>query len=143
MGSNPSHVAMGASVVLGVLVIFWSVTLKRLTGTEFMMVLGATYLILGTLQYVVNGQYRPLTLGSLGIALGTSVLYAMSFVAMNYVFGHPKVNLPIATAITAAYPVVTAIVAMAFMGQRFTLREAVFFCMAVGGVVGLGLSGKQ
>jgi drug/metabolite transporter (DMT)-like permease len=143
MGPNPNYIAMATSVLLGVLVLFWSMTLKRITGTEFMLVLGVAYLLLGSVQYVWGAQFRPLPLTALGLAFFTAVLYAGSFLAMNYVFGHPKVNLPIATAITAAYPVVTAAVAFVVMGQRFTLRETVFFTMAVGGVVGLGLSGKQ
>ncbi len=143
MGPNPNHVAMGASILLGALTLFWSMTLKRVTGSEFMIVLGVTYLVIGSAQYVWGGQYRTLPLVGFGVALFTAVLYACSFIAMNYVFGHPSVNLPIASAITAAYPVVTAIITFVLMGQRFTLRETVFFCMAVGGVVGLGLSGKQ
>ena len=142
MGPNPNYVAMGTSVLLGVLVLFWSATLKRITGNEFMLVLGLSYLLLGVMLYTRAGQFRALPLASLGLAAVTAVLYASSFIAMNYVFGHPKVNLPIATAITAAYPVVTAAVAFLVQGQRFSLRESVFFCMAVGGVVGLGLSSK-
>jgi drug/metabolite transporter (DMT)-like permease len=142
MGPNPNYVAVATSVLLGVLVLFWSATLKRINGIEFMLVLGVTYLLLGSVQYIQAGQYRAIPLTSIGVALFTAALYAGSFIAMNYIFGHPKVNLPIATAITAAYPVVTAAVAFVLMGQRFTLRETVFFCMAVGGVVGLGLSSK-
>jgi drug/metabolite transporter (DMT)-like permease len=143
MGPNPNYVAMAVAVVLGVLVPFWNATLKRLTAAEFMLVLGGVYIVIGAVWYFRAAQFRALAPASYGVALVTALLYASSFIAMCYVFGHPTVNLPIATAITAAYPVVTAVVALVFLGQRFTLQESFFFLMAVGGVVGLGLTGKH
>jgi drug/metabolite transporter (DMT)-like permease len=142
VGFNPNLAAFLGSLCLGINVIFWNISLRRLGPAELFVSFGVAFILTGIVHYWIAGTHRQLTAGSVGIVLLTTVIYVGAIIFMNAAFGHPRVNLPIATAITAAYPVVTAVISMVVLGQRFTGREALFFTMTVVGVMGLGLFSK-
>jgi len=139
---NPNLWAFAASLIFGFVVFPWTATLKRLGSAEFFMITGIAYFVAGAAQYAMVNEHNRLTAPSIGLAILTAGMYVGALLCVNFAFTHPRVSLPIAAAITAAYPAWTALAAVIFLGQRFTIQEAAFLLMVIGGVVGLGLFSK-
>lgn len=139
---NPYLVAVLTSVLLGVVIFPWTATLKRLGPAEVFMFIGTAYIITGSVQYLLAEQHNKMTATAFGLGVLTALSYTAAIVSINYVFGSRNINIPIATAITASYPAITAAISFAALGQRFTARETIFFLMTAVGVAGLGLSAK-
>lgn len=136
---NPNLWALAASLIFGFVVFPWTATLRRLGPAEFFIITGIAYFVTGVAQYAMAAEHNRLTALSTGLAVLTACMYVGALLCVNYAFTHPRVNLPIAVAITAAYPTWTALVTLIFFGQRFTVQEALFFMMAIVGVAGMGL----
>lgn len=140
--TNPYLIAVLASFLLGVVIFPWMATLKRLSSAELFMFIGGAYVITGATQYFLADRHNKMTAAAIGLAALTAITYSAAIMCINYVFGSRNINIPVATAITASYPAITAAISFAMLGQNFTAREAIFFLMTVVGVIGLGLSAK-
>lgn len=140
---NPNLAAVIVAIVLGFAIIPWNIALKQVSGGQLFVAIGIVYVIGGMLQAKFWTGTRSLTGTSIAWAFGTAIIYFISITGCNYIFGHPTARLPIVTAITAGYPIVTAIFAAALKKQMLTLAEIFFLTLAVGGIVGLSLTGKH
>jgi drug/metabolite transporter (DMT)-like permease len=139
---NPNLIALAASLLFGVVVFPWTITLRRLGSAEFFMFAAAAYGIAGVVQYALAPAHSPLTWKLAGLATLTACMYVAALLCCNFAFSNPNVNVPVAVAITAAYPAWTAILSFVFQQKRFSWQEMVFLGMVVIGVVGLGLTSK-
>jgi len=139
---NPYLVAVMTAVLLGVVIFPWMATLRRLGPAELFMFIGTAYVITGAVQYLLASQHNKLTMGAVGLGVLTAVTYTAAITSINYIFGYQNINVPVATAITASYPAVTAAVSFLVLKQNLTPREMFFLFLTVVGVVGLGLSAK-
>jgi drug/metabolite transporter (DMT)-like permease len=142
MTLSPNLAACVAAVLFGLVVFPWRATIVSLGQPGVFLFTGGAYVLMGIVLMATVGFAQPMTLRSGALAALTAVMYLCALLCCNYAFGHSEVNLPIAAAITAAYPLISAAITVVLLGQRFSLRETVFFMMAVVGVVGLGLSSK-
>lgn len=142
MNIHPNLAALGAALLFGIVVFPWKSTVVTLGQSGMFLFVGATYLATGIILYRMSGFSSQLTGRVATIGVVMALMYVGALLCCNYAFAHPNANLPIAAAITAAYPLVSAAITVVLLGQRFTFRETVFFLMAVIGVSGLGLSSK-
>lgn len=140
---NPNMAALLAALCFAVMVYPWRATILNLGPAGVFLFAGCAFLLTGAVYWLRQGFAGPLTVHTAGMALAFVAIYVTALVMCGLAFGHPKANVPIATAITAVYPIGTALIAVVLLGQRFTLLETIFFLMAVGGVAGLGLSSKS
>lgn len=140
---QPNTAALIASFLLGVMVILWNMVLDRMPMSQIFLFLGCSYVLTAAVTRLFSEPFSPLSLSNAVLVSGFCVAYIASVIFCSVAFGHADVNMPIATAITAAYPVVTALFAVLFQSQRFTGYELLFFLMAVGGVVGMSLTSRS
>lgn len=138
---NPNLAAVLGAFLLGLFVFPWRSTTQALGLSGYFLFAGSGFLVTGLALYARQGLASPMTARALGIALAMVALYVPAILFCSVAFSAPGVNVPVVTAITAAYPVVTAAISLG-LGQRFTLRETAFFLLAVVGVIGLGLSSR-
>lgn len=130
------------AILWGVTAVFWTITLRKMSGGSLFVILGTSYLVVGITLRAFTAVERSHD-GGLHWALLTSVCYIAAAIGCNYLFGNPRVNLPIVTAITGAYPLITAILAAFMMKQVPTPKEIFFILMTTGGIVGLSLSSSK
>jgi drug/metabolite transporter (DMT)-like permease len=138
---NPNVIAFVASLMFAIVAFPWSSTLRKVGPGGFFLFLGAVFAVTGAVKLMTSGPQVKLTAGAVGLAVLTSVLYVGALLCMNYIFGHPQANIPVATAITGSYPAWITIIAFA-RGQRFTWQELFFLTVVLVGVVGLALNSK-
>lgn len=138
---SPNLLAFIASLVFGVVVFPWAASLKRLGPAEFFLVTGTTYVITGVVLRQTASQHPRWTMEALGLSVLTAVLYVVAVLCVIYALRHPRVNLPIVAAITAAYPAWTAVITVA-TGKRLTVSEGIFLLLTFIGLAGLGLLSK-
>lgn len=140
---NPNWFALLASLCFGVVVFPWRSTIMRLGSEGMFLATGSLYLMTGLILYMSGSRDKKVTAVSVALAILTGLIYVSALLACNAAFGSAKVNLPVAVAITAAYPAWSALIGVLFLKQRMSLGQGLFFLMVVGGLVGLGLSTKQ
>lgn len=137
---NPYLLALIASVCFGVVVFPWQDTLKNLGLSGFMCLMGVTYFTTGMVVLFKEGMPPAINALTLSVGAITALLYVTALLLCSNVFARQGINTPVATAITAAYPIWTTLVSVLILGKRLTLTETIFLLMVVVGVVGLGLT---
>lgn len=140
---NITLVALLVAAVLGIGVFPWRIALQHLTIAEFFVIQGTTYLLGGLIwRYASNSTTIPSSRG-IFIGLGTCLVYFVAMSGCNYIFANTNgLQMAVATAITAAYPIVTALVAVILARKMFAPSQVAFLLMAVVGVVGLSFTGS-
>jgi bacterial/archaeal transporter family protein len=125
----PTVVYIFAAGGLGVLS---KVALRHIRWPELVMWSGIGYVILGLFLLGIGQTQVEFVTGSVWAGVGTVVIITslfMFFVALSS--GEVGKVVPI----TAAYPVVTLILAAIFLSEGITVAKAVGVCIVVGGVV--------
>lgn len=100
------------------------------------LVNGGAFLALGTVPL-----WSPQAQGFLILALGSNALSGLAWLCYFKAIEHGKVSL--VGSITAAYPVVTVILALMFLGEHLSLHQAIGVALAVGSGILVGLQPEQ
>lgn len=140
---QPNTAALLAAIFFAVVAFPWNATLKRIDIPVLFVIMGIAYIVTGICYHALTGTQTRVNFSGVGWGIVAAVIMMVAMVFYSYMLGHPSVNIPVAITITAAYPVLTALISYFFIGQRFSVAEVIFIAMAVGGVVGLGLFSKS
>lgn len=148
MGLHPNTAAVLVAMLYGVGVFPWVALMGRVGMPGVFLFVGGTYLLAGIGTYLAFGFSNPVTWSSAGLGVATGIIYAVTVGVCSAMFGHPRVNVPVANAITATYPIVTVLVgavlaAVGLMHQRITGWQAFFLVTGMASVAGLALSGNE
>lgn len=138
---NPIVVALLIAVVMGLGVFPWTAALRQISSPEYLAIEGVFFLIGGTIWRLASGPLAMPSTKGIFLGLGTAAVYFLIMAGLNYVFaGVTGLQVAIVTAITAAYPIVTALVAAVLARKMLSPTQTVFLLMAVGGVVGMAFT---
>ncbi len=144
---NLNLVAVLVAIQLGVSTFFWSRALNhQLSGPVLIMIVGVVYFVGGgvwSLYAAYCGQKIMISPTGVGFGLLTAAIYFSALIGFSYIFRAEGPALARVTAISSAYPVVTAILVVAVSRKMLNVKEALCILGIVIFVVGLSLAGKH
>ena len=139
MGNTNILFAILAALLLGVVFIPWNITLQKINNSQFLIVLGAVFMIAGFLDHFVKGNSLAFTGNSILWAVPTAIIYVSAIMTVNLALNNLQIKLAVIAAIIATYPMITAIFESSLERQMPSFQMIIFMTLTVSGIVGLSL----
>jgi uncharacterized membrane protein len=126
------------AVLWGLAMVFWELSMQKINALQLILIIGVVYSITAIIWVLVSGEQINFALNS-GWAWGTltALIYVLAMVGISYAITRPGANLSAITAISASYPVITALFVAIQKWRAPSLPEAFFILLIIGGVIGL------
>jgi bacterial/archaeal transporter family protein len=129
--------AVGCVVCFGLWAFFGKLALRHGHWVHVNLAYGLTTAILFAALYALPGR-RSLTNAGVWPLIGSAVFGSLGLLAFYVALDRQKAS--IVVPMIAIYPVVTAVLAFAFLGERLTVLQGVGIALAVGGAVLIGIA---
>src|SRR5688572_32812666 len=113
MNLSPNAMAVVVAFLYGLGVFPWGILANRVGPQGVLMFVGAGYFLVGSAWYLKAGLAGPVDRTALTAGAVTGLLFAGAVALYSAMLAHPQVNVPVANAITATYPMVTVLTGVA------------------------------
>lgn len=137
MGNTNILFAILAALLFGVVFIPWNITLQKINNSQFLIVLGAVFLVVGFLDHFVKGNSLTFTGNSILWAVPTAIIYVFAIMAVNLALNNLQIKLAVIAAIIATYPMITTTFEALLERQMPSLQMMIFMALTISGIVGL------